>query len=85
MNINVHIERLVLDGISPSPGEYPLLQPAVEAELTRLLASRGLSPALHSGGSLYNLTTVGIQLATDGSAARLGEQIARAVYGPVGT
>jgi hypothetical protein len=84
MNINLHIERLVLYGISPSPGEYPLLQAAVEVELTRLLASSHLSDALQSGGALYDVRTASIQLANDGSAVRLGEQIAGTVYGAIG-
>ena len=84
MNINFHIERLILDGISASPGERPLLQAAVEAELTRLLASGGLSDTLQSGGALYNVRTAGIQLTSDGSPASLGEQIAGAVYGGIG-
>ena len=85
MHINLHIERLVLDGISLSPGDRPLLQAAVEAELTRLLASGGLSGALQSGGVLYNVRTASIQLANDGNPARLGKQIAGAVYGGIGT
>jgi hypothetical protein len=84
MNINLHIERLVLDGIPLGPGQGPLLQAAVEAELTRLLANRGLSDALQSGGALYNVRTTGIQLANDGNPARLGEQIAGAVYEGIG-
>jgi hypothetical protein len=84
MNINLHIERLVLDGIPLGPGESPLLQAAVAAELTRLLATGGLSDALQSGGALYNIRTAGVQLADDRSAARLGEQIAGAVYGGIG-
>lgn len=84
MNINLHIERLVLDGIPLSPGERPLLQAAVEAELTRLLASGSLSDTLQPGGEFYNVRTAGIQLANDGSAASLGEQIAGAVYGGIG-
>jgi hypothetical protein len=84
MNINLHIERLVLDGVPLAHGGRPLLQAAVEAELTRLLASGDLSDALQSGGALYNVRTGGIQLANGGSPAQLGEQIARAVYGEIG-
>jgi hypothetical protein len=84
MNIKLHIERLILDGISPSLGERPLLQTAIEAELTRLLANGGLSDALQSGGALYNVRTAGIQLARDMSPTQLGEQIAGAVYGGIG-
>lgn len=84
MNINLHIERLVLDGIQLSPAQRPLLQAAVEAELTRLLSNGGLNNALQLGGALYSVRTTGIQLANDGSPAFLGEQIAGAVYGGIG-
>lgn len=84
MNINLHIERLVLDGIPLSPGERPLLQAAVEAELTRLLTSGSLSDVLQSGGALYNVRTAGIQLVSNKNAARLGDQIAGAVYEGIG-
>lgn len=84
MNINLHIDRLVLDGIPLVPGERPLLQAAVEAELTRLLANGGLSDALQSGGALYSVQAGRIQLTNNGSPARLGEQIAGAVYGGIG-
>lgn len=84
MNITLYIERLILDGISPSSEERPLLQAAIEAELTRLLANGGLKGALQSGGASYDVRTAGIQLAHDGSPARLGEQIAGALYGGIG-
>jgi len=84
MNINLHIDRLVLDDIPLVPGERPLLQAAVEAELTRLLANGGLSDALQSGGALYSVQAGRIQLTNNGSPARLGEQIAGAVYGGIG-
>ena len=72
--------------ISPpaGPGEGGVVKAAVEAELTRLLASGGLGEALQSGSALYNVKTDGIQLANSESPARLGAQIAGAVYGGIG-
>lgn len=84
MNINLHIERLVLDGIPLESGQGPWLQAAVEAELARLLANDGLNDALQSGGAFYNVRTAGIQPASDGGPTQLGEQIAWAVYGGIG-
>jgi len=84
MTINLHIERLVLDGIPLAPGQGPLLQAAVETELTRLLASGGLSDAMQLGSALYNVRTAGFQLTNDAGPTRLGEQIAGAVYGGIG-
>jgi hypothetical protein len=52
----------------------------LEAELTRLLASGGLGNALQSGGAWYSLGTTSIDQASDASPARLGAQIAGAVY-----
>ena len=84
MNINLHIERLVLDGLNIGPGHGTQVKAAVEAELTRMLVGGGLSDALQSGGALYKVKNAGIELTDDGSPARLGEQIAGAVYGGIG-
>lgn len=84
MNINLHIERLVLDGLDIAPEQRPVLQAAVEKELTHLLASGGVSDSLRSGGAFYGLRAAGIHVVSDGSPARLGEQIAGAVYGGIG-
>jgi hypothetical protein len=84
MNINLHIERLVLDGIPLASGERPLLRVAVEEQLTRLLTNGGLKNAMQSGGALYNVKAPSIQLANLGDLDGVGEQIAKAVYGGVG-
>lgn len=84
MNINLHIERLVLDGLDITPDQRPVLQAAVETELARLLTSGGVSDALHAGGVFDSSNAAGLQLNNDGSPARLGEQIAGAVYGGIG-
>jgi hypothetical protein len=84
MNISLHIERLILDGIAVPPGEGPRLQAAVEAELGRLLAEGGLSPALLGGGAVPLLRASEVQLVNDGTPGRLGTQIARSVYQGIG-
>jgi hypothetical protein len=84
MNIDVHIERLVLDGIPIPHAHRPVLQTAVEAELARLLAADGLAPALVRGGAMPYVSGSSIQLTGDGDQARQGQQIARALYGGIG-
>jgi hypothetical protein len=84
MNINVHIERLVLDGIAIPAHQRPLLQAATEAELARLLAINGLAPHLLSGGAMPHVPVGSIQLAAGSKPAQLGQQIAQAVYGGIG-
>ena len=84
MNIQVHIERLILDGVAVAPGERPRLQAAVETELARRLAEGGLSPALLGGRAVPAVRGGNIQLAGEPDTAGLGRQIARAAYGGIG-
>lgn len=84
MNIKLHIERLVLEGIPMSHVEQRQLQAALEGELTSLLAQRGLAPGLLGGGRLPDVPASAISLAAESQPARLGQQIARAVYRGIG-
>lgn len=84
MNINLHIERLVLDGIELERGQESLLQAAVETELARMLSAEGLSTHLMSGGAMPRLQAGDIRLSAGGNSHQLGQQIARAVYGGIG-
>jgi hypothetical protein len=78
MNTNVHIERLILDGLSVASGQGDLVQAAVETELTRLLAEHGLG--LSSAGAVPHLSAEPIQLTRGSKPASLGNQIAQAIY-----
>lgn len=79
MNINLHIERLLLDGVSIAPDQLHILQASVETELTRLLTDGGLSPGLAQGTSWPRMSTSGIQL-TDNNPTQIGLHIAQSVY-----
>lgn len=81
MNINVNIERLVLDGISIPHGQRPLLRAAVEEELTRLLAAGGLSSSMMMGGAVPYVPAGAIELSGESNITDLGRQVGRAVYG----
>jgi hypothetical protein len=84
VNINLHIERLVLDGLNIGPGQRALVKSAVEAELSRLLTERGLSPGLQGGGAIACLRANPVQISGNTNPSGLGEQIAGAVYGGIG-
>ncbi len=84
MNINVQIEQLVLDGITLTPAQRPLMQAALEAELGRLLTAGGLSSELAGGVTVPSVPAPGIQLAPNNDPGRLGRQIANAVYRGIG-
>lgn len=84
MNVKLHIERLVLEGINLAPHEHKPLQAAVEAELGRLLSAGGVSQELAGGIALPSLRTGDIQLGNRTGPVQLGGQIAQAVYGGIG-
>ena len=84
MNINLHIERLVLDGLPIEHHQGALVKAAIEAELGRLLTVEGLADGLISGGAVPSVPARGIQLASNSSPRKLGQRIARALHGGIG-
>ena len=84
MNINLHIERLILDGVNIPPGQCHLLRASVETDLARLFADGGVSPSLSEGVTLPHVSANGIQLAGINDPVQLGRQIAQSVYGGIG-
>ena len=82
MKIHLHIERVVLDGV---PVDQPrILRKALAHELTSRLMEGGLLPELHSGGAVPHVRGGAIELSQRSNAARLGSQIAGAVYRGIG-
>ena len=84
MNIHVHIERLILDGLPVERSQGLLVRAAVEQELTRLLAAHGLSDELRLGGALPRVKGDALSIGRETHPARLGRQIARALYAGIG-
>jgi hypothetical protein len=84
VNINLHIERLVLDGVSVEPHQQPMLKATIETELGRLLAQNGIAPDLQSGDAINTIRTDSIDVGEKNEPSHLGRQIARSVYGGIG-
>jgi hypothetical protein len=84
MNINLHIERLVLDGLPIGRNQGPHVRAAVEAELTRLLAQNGMAANLQTGGAVPQLGTNVMQLSQGHDPIQMGTQIAHSVYSGIG-
>jgi hypothetical protein len=84
MNITLHIDRLVLDGVALAPNQRHLLQASIETELTRLLTERGLATGLTQGLAVPRLTAGNIHVNATNNPAQLGQQIAQSVYGGIG-
>lgn len=83
MSVRIHIDRLVLDGVSVRAADRLRLQAAVEAELARLITSGGLAPELAQGIAVPAVRAPQIALAPHAKPAQLGASIAGAVYGGV--
>lgn len=80
MKIELHIERLVLDGLPIEHSDRLLVMAAVERELAQLLTAGGLTGGLLTGGAMPRLSAGEIRLGAESTAAQVGQQIAQAVY-----
>ena len=84
MNISIHIERLILDGLPLAPSDRSHLQSAIEEELARLLTNGALAVDLRTPGMLSRLTGGTLELTGDEEPRLLGKRIAQAIYGGIG-
>jgi len=80
MNINLHIERLILDGVPFESRNRALLQTAIETELARLLTQNDAPSNWQSGGATPSVRADTIQIMPQNTPAQLGEQIAGGIY-----
>jgi hypothetical protein len=83
MKVNLHIDRLVLDGVGLEPHQRAGLKAAVEAELAGSLAGNGLASGLQEGGSLNRVRGASINIGEKNEASGLGRQIARSIHGGI--
>lgn len=82
MIVNLHIERLVIDGLAVGRHEGPAVEAAVAAELTRLIGDTAGPDRFADTGSQRLIRTEPIAQAA-GDGAHLGAQIGRAIYGGI--
>ena len=77
-NLELHIEELVLDGFAP--GNRYRIGEAVEKELTRLLADRGVPQSLKHGAEITHVDGGAFEVAPGARTQVVGAQVAKAVY-----
>ena len=81
MNVHVHIDHLVVDGIATSHAELPDVSDALQSRLVEVLFERGLP------GSVARLASSPVALAAmdappeRASGSRIGSHVADALYG----
>lgn len=81
MKIQLHIERLVLDGAPLDRLGAARVQAAVEAELGRLLQTGPLPPGLAGGGAVPSLAVPRINLPNAATPGQWGAAIAGSLHG----
>ena len=82
MNISLHIKRLILEGLPLTSNSGPQLQAAIEAELSRLLASDMTLPA--TSPSRVRVLGNHLQIQSDNNATELGTKIGQTVFATLG-
>jgi hypothetical protein len=82
MNVNLHIERLVLEGVTLDRYGTPLLEQALQTELMRLFSEKNLATSL-AGGMMPSLRGESIRTEPKMAPSRLGSAIAQSVYGAI--
>jgi hypothetical protein len=84
MNVRLHIERLVFNGVPVSEAALPHVQAAIEAELAQLMARGGLAAELTAERVVPSLAGGDVRMSAGGGDAALGRQIAVALYEGIG-
>jgi hypothetical protein len=78
-DIELHIEELVLHGVSRSDARR--VGAAVEAELGRMLTEQGLPSGLTGGAEIAAIDAGQVSLGATGRLESTGAAVAKAVYG----
>ena len=84
MNINLHIDRVVLEGLNIQAHERSFVEASLKTELVRLFAAGGVSESVIAESTLGRISASGIRLTENNDASNLGEQIAQSIYGEIG-
>jgi hypothetical protein len=84
VDVHLHIERLVLDGVGVTPAERVLLAEAARLELTRLIANGGVSDWFAAGFSVPALQGGAMASTSAVDPVAFGHELARALYRHIG-
>lgn len=81
MTINLHIDRVVVDGVSLGRGSERQVRAAVERELTALFATRGVPNSLLGGGAVPKLSGTSMRQSKGSTPTGVGRDVAGSIYG----
>ncbi len=80
MNLNLNIERIILEGVNLSHSQRSRLQAVLEVELSRLLRENGLPSHLQNGGVISHLPA-SVTVTKGIKPEQMGMEIAQSIYG----
>ncbi len=83
MNINLHIDRLIIDGLGIQPHQRDELKAAVTAAIREQLVAQGNGFSARSAVQQYSVNAGSIAIADNPNAESLGHQIGHAVGGGI--
>ncbi len=78
MDVELHIEELILEGFAP--GDRYSIGEAVERDLTRLLNEEGVPRLFSQNGDFAHLDPGIIRVASGTRAETIGRQVGQAIY-----
>lgn len=84
MNINLHIERLIVDDLPLGEGSERQLRAGLEQELSRLFTAEGLPDSLRGGGARPRMAGAPLSLSPGTTALGLGQGVAQSIYRSLG-
>lgn len=81
MNVELWIERLVVDGLPMSAGDGEVLRATLQKELARRLRRDGLGARLTRGLAAPRLTVDSVRLPREAGPAEIARQVGRSLHG----
>jgi hypothetical protein len=80
MNINLHIERLILDDVGIKSHQKNEIKAAVEAALKQQLVNQGIDSTMKSSNNCQLIKGDSISIENISKPTSIGQQIGNAVY-----
>jgi hypothetical protein len=84
MNINMHIERLIIDGVDIRPNQKKELLLVLEATLKQQLLYQGVNSEMISNHNRNSVTGGAITFGASPDTVNFGQLIGKAVYRGIG-
>jgi hypothetical protein len=83
VNINLHIERLILDGLSLDTRAGALVKDELRTELHRLFADHEALVSSLAGAAMPRVEGAPLNISSAESPLRLGAAVAHSIYGAI--